>query len=929
MAQFLMSPGVSLREIDQSQYSATTSSSGNVVALIGYAEKGSFDPTYCYSQEDFVSKFGKTLADVPYLAQAAYKYFDDGKVLLVVRAGDNRDADVYPTAARAASKVIRVNPTDVAAKPGYQTFKAKNDLLANTFTPGMNYSFKVLADHRAFKTPKYLEKWSAALDETYNEMGVPSPAGTVLDAVVKIACDTQTSPSFVINHKRDLSSGSTQEYYGTGTRTGMAHGDTVQAKIYKYFQNDSYSESNDDWVEVHGSYGAAIVGTANLKTGFNWENTHQAFTIKIGATSYPVSLETKTTTIDEVVSAMSAAFATAGLTDYFNVMSLKPSQTSAYVALILKTDASGSGFEIVTGGSALISLGFAPGTYTAGESIHGAWNAQTVEGGTTKNWAGNFFFKKESTATNAISFQEEVEVEITAPSTGIWTLASISSAIQTKLNQAYPTYNYPKSRANVMVDSVSGKVKISTINDIKKDYESIVKITSGSSNDLVSLLGGADAAIVGQPISSIGEVKISLTAQEKGSYGDKLALKTETQIVKLGATTQTYYNVYVVYDGKVVSSYYKINWTDDTKDNYVLTRMASDSYLSFSLVDEDEDVVLAKLPDGIWTLGDGDLPDGVTESMAEIVEFKSGSNGWAETNGVITSMTSDFTNALEKISNPEVFEFHIVAAPGDASSSMQNAIQDFCDGRRDCIGVVDAAPFGLGLGIANKTRTITEVNDACSTLNSSYVAAFWPWVLDTDSDNNQYVWLPPSIYAVKAMVYTDSVADPWYAPAGLTRGKVSALDVEYSAREIDRDILYGDTAIVNPIVKFVNEGITIWGQKTAQRTTTATNRINVRRLMIYAERLIAKMARTFLFEPNDEANWSAFARQANAILDPIRQRRGLYSFTVVCDSTTNTDSLVDQNLMAGKIFLQPTKTIEGISVDFTITSTGAVVITEA
>ncbi len=935
MSQFLMSPGVSIREIDQSQYAATGAATGNVVALVGYAEKGSFEPTYCYGQEDFINKFGKTLADVPYLAQAAYKYFDDGKVLLVVRAGDDRDPDVYPNAAKAASKTIRVNPSEVSAKAGYQTFKATSSVIP---TPNLNYTFKVLADHRGFKTPKYLEKWSAVLDETYNEMGVPSPAGTVLDAVIKIACDAQTSSSFIVNHKRDLSSGSTQEYYGTGTRSGMAHGDSVQATVYKYFQNDTYGEDDSDWVKIQGAYGAALVGTANLKAGFDWENTAQSFQIGIGSTTYTVTLNVATTDIDEAVVALGNAFKTAinddtssetDISDLFTVMKIVPTPTSAYLALILKTDTAGTGFEILAGGTALLTLGFAPGEYLPGNSIHGVWNAQTIESNVAKAWSGNFVFKKESYTNNAISFQDTVEVSVTAPATGPWTLGALATAIQTKLDQAFTAYNYPKSRAHVFVDSSSNKIKVATLSDVTSEFASIVRITAGTSNDLVSLLGGTDAAVDGVPISSVGEVKIVLSAAEKGTYGNKLALKTETQIVKLGSTTQTYYNVYVLYDGKAVSSYYKVNWTDDTQPNFILNRIADDAYLNFVAVDEDDNTVLARLPDGIWTLGNGDLPSGVTSDMAEIAEFVSGTNGWTESGGAITTMTSDFENALEKISNPEVFEFHIVAAPGDASPSMQNAIQSFCDGRRDCIGVVDAAPFGLGLGIGNKTRVITEVNDACSTLNSSYVSAFWPWVLDKDSDNNQYVWLPPSIYAIKAMVYTDSVSDPWYAPAGLTRGKVSALDVEYSAREIDRDILYGDTAVVNPIVKFVNEGITIWGQKTTQRTLTATNRINVRRLMIYAEKLIAKMARGFLFEPNDEANWSAFARQANAILEPIRQRRGLYSFSVVCDSSTNTNALVDQNLMAGKIFLQPTKTIEGIFVDFTITATGAVLITEA
>jgi hypothetical protein len=195
----------------------------------------------------------------------------------------------------------------------------------------MNYTFKVLADHRAFKTPKYLEKWSAILDETYNEMGVPSPAGTVLDAVVKIACDTQTSASFMINHKRDLSSGSTQEYSGTGTRSGMAHGDAVQATVYKYYQNDAYVEDEADWVKVQGAYGAAIAGTANLAAGFDWENTAQSFKIKLGAMTYTVALDVATASIDEAVVALGNALKVAinddttnetDISDLFTVMKL-------------------------------------------------------------------------------------------------------------------------------------------------------------------------------------------------------------------------------------------------------------------------------------------------------------------------------------------------------------------------------------------------------------------------------------------------------------------------------------------------------------------------------------------------------------------------------------------------------------------------------
>jgi hypothetical protein len=461
------------------------------------------------------------------------------------------------------------------------------------------------------------------------------------------------------------------------------------------------------------------------------------------------------------------------------------------------------------------------------------------------------------------------------------------------------------------------------------DFASIVRIEQPTTgNSLITLLGGVSTPVDGMPAETVGQAVYNITANEKGSYGQNLILRTETQVVTLGTQQVSYYNVYVLLNGYQVKSYAKVNWTDPTDSNFIVTRMKNDNYITVEGDDEDNNQIFAQIPDGDWKLGQSSLPDGVNVSAAEIVSFTVGTNGWTESGGVITSMSSDFAAAIQKIYNSEVYDFNLVAAPGTADPIVQNAIQSLCESRHDCFGVLDAAPFGIGLGIKEGINDVTEVTTACSQLNSSYVGAFWPWLQDYDSDNSQYVWLPPSIYALYSMVYTDAISDPWYAPAGTTRGKVTALDVEYSPTRTDRDLLYGDSNIVNPIVYFVSQGITIWGQKTAQRTLTATNRINVRRLLIYAEKLIARMARGFLFEPNDSTNWAAFTRQANAILEPIRQRRGLYQYTVVCDATTNTSDLVNQNIMAGKIFVQPEKTIEFIEVDFTIEATGATTVTE-
>jgi phage tail sheath protein FI len=389
-------------------------------------------------------------------------------------------------------------------------------------------------------------------------------------------------------------------------------------------------------------------------------------------------------------------------------------------------------------------------------------------------------------------------------------------------------------------------------------------------------------------------------------------------------------NVFVFWRGKQVSAYQKVSWTDVTSPKFLPVLMANDQYVRLTAEDEDGNFILVGLPDGDWVLGNTDLPNGVSTLTAEVVSAISGSNGWeSDAAGNITSMDADYMNAILGIYNTEVYNFNLVAAPGAASPSVKIAIQNLCEFRHDCFGVVDATPFGIGLGIANGLNSVSEINDMNDSLSSSYVGSYFPWLKDTDADNKRYVWLPPSIYAITQMVYTDNIADPWFATAGLRRGMVPAIDVEYSATEAERDQIYGDTGlIINPIVKFVGEGIVIWGQKTAQRYASSTDRINVRRLLIYTEKLIATMARGFLFEQDESTNWNAFARQANAILEPIRQRKGLASYKVTCDITTNPSSITDQNIMAGIIEVVPIKTMEKIQVGFQIDSAGTVTITE-
>jgi phage tail sheath protein FI len=174
------------------------------------------------------------------------------------------------------------------------------------------------------------------------------------------------------------------------------------------------------------------------------------------------------------------------------------------------------------------------------------------------------------------------------------------------------------------------------------------------------------------------------------------------------------------------------------------------------------------------------------------------------------------------------------------------------------------------------------------------------------------------------MAYTDGVAESWIAPAGFVRGRLTKpTEVEVKLNQGDRDSLYSGGNVINPIVSFPQQGITIFGQRTAQRTPSALDRINVRRLMIYIRKVILASTQRFVFEPNDEFTWAQIEASINPLLDDIRRRRGITEFRVVCDETVNTPIRVDRNELWTRVLVKPTKTAEILIFEINLTNQSA------
>ena len=282
-----------------------------------------------------------------------------------------------------------------------------------------------------------------------------------------------------------------------------------------------------------------------------------------------------------------------------------------------------------------------------------------------------------------------------------------------------------------------------------------------------------------------------------------------------------------------------------------------------------------------------------------------------------------YKQCVGALGNADEFDINLIVTPGifhQQHSYVTQLVTDMCEARGDCFYIMDNIVFPS----SNQTVGLIDaaVNDV-STIDSSYVATYYPWVKILDTNLNKIVSVPPSVVMPSIYAANDNAAAEWFAPAGLNRGGIAqAVQVLDRTTHGERDTLYEGR--VNPIAAFPGQGICVWGQKTLQIQPSALDRVNVRRLLIALKKFIASSSKFLVFEQNVAATRNRFLSIVNPYLESVQQRSGLYAFQVVMDDTNNTPDLVDRNILYGQIYLQPAKTAEFIVLDFNILPTGAV-----
>jgi len=281
--------------------------------------------------------------------------------------------------------------------------------------------------------------------------------------------------------------------------------------------------------------------------------------------------------------------------------------------------------------------------------------------------------------------------------------------------------------------------------------------------------------------------------------------------------------------------------------------------------------------------------------------------------------TGGYKTAINLLKNKDEFDINLLFLPGildqngtNSNLIISDAIQ-MCEDRGDCFLVYDNTFLTDTVAVA---KTNTEAR------NSSFAAAYYPWVQIQDTSTGNYRYVPPSVVMAGVYHFNDTVGQPWFAPAGLNRGGIdSAVQAYRKLTQGNRDDLYESN--VNPIATFPGQGVTVFGQKTTQKKASALDRVNVRRLLINLKKFVANSSRTLVFEQNTSDLRNQFLNTVQPYMEQVQANQGLNAFRVVMDDSNNTPETIDRNQLVGQIFIQPTRTAEFIVLDFVVQPTGA------
>lgn len=280
--------------------------------------------------------------------------------------------------------------------------------------------------------------------------------------------------------------------------------------------------------------------------------------------------------------------------------------------------------------------------------------------------------------------------------------------------------------------------------------------------------------------------------------------------------------------------------------------------------------------------------------------------------GNLTISDADTIRALQVFLNPEQISVSLLIG-GAADATVATELISIAESRMDCVAFLSPPSDAVVNNAGNESMSVIAFRNSLPSSSRAFLDSGWKY--QYDRYNNVYLYVPLNGDIAGLCARTDTIADPWFSPAGVSRGQINnVVKLSWNPTPGNRDDLY--KVSVNPVVSLPAQGTMLYGDKTLLSRPSAFDRINVRRLMIVIEKTIADAARSALFELNDDFTRAQFISLVAPFLADVKARRGIVDYQVVCDQTNNPQQIIDTNQFVGDIYIQPSRSINFITLNF-------------
>lgn len=947
------SPGIYFTEYDNTAYTNPKATSGTTVCIVGYANKGPIgEPTEITSWQGFKSTFGKPVSGY-YSGLAVKNVLESGGTVLFVRVADetaapsnfivkntvegyngytkfDRDSDIFVgTSGYSNGKIytLKVENTDGESKNFFVKSPASGKLTQSLVLQSLQEQLEALpATYEA-----HINSQMAEGIYSFNVSGTGINDDNETGDIYLTLNSNNVGDTFVQAIKQAIVKGNNAYYKvnlsnaNEGIGTAFTANETANISGTKKFYivldntetiiNTKEFTNEDTYEDIANELDSKLKGKGIRVILSNEEvsEVDSPCLLFVDVSGTYSTVEVKSLSVSEVADTWIYDDDTiVNSKNLFTSSSLDTSKASTITNFISgKTESPDASSELGTFG---LKIRDVDSRIKSDSKLNGF----DVEYDSS---VGSIVFKTETTG-------EDTTITLTAGAYGNSLLDCLKEIGSVEGQNALTGITITRDSSDKKIafisdDLIPPKLSSTSISgDYYADLLTIEKNTSDKNSIGYTQYDGQDT------VDPIVKDMVVFTTKEKGSgTAGNIAVDVYTSTSPVDNSSSTTLTVYV--DGNIAETYEDISLNYADVENRFDTIINEDTdnggsaYITVTVVKNDfldEDV---ELPDGKYTIGaaytaDDILKDSETDYSAyNLYDYAVGTDGIPSENG-----SSLFEEAMKtgtsKLANKDLYDFHILITPDDITQTTQSAAVALCEDRGDAMAIIDP-PVGLDVDSVIDWHNGRGYGRSVA-VTSNFAATYWPWckVYDSSSGTGKYTWVMPSVVMAAKYVTVDKTAGSWYAPAGETNGQLSVIDIEQYPNKLDRDNLYVDYNRVNPITKFKDGSIVVYGEKTLQRINSVLTKIHTRRMLIQIKKSCREALRGYIFMPNTKDYLGKISSNMAAILETYKAGGGLSAYKVVCDDTNNTTETSQQDIVNVDVYLVPQGTIEQINISLTL-----------